>query len=128
MRWRGGSREDRVADCNMESGGDLGNRSSSPMPDARSETARQAPVPSRQAPVPAEKDPASARRRVIRRVWTDAEKAAVRRQLAAFLDHFEIPGKAACEKAIGAESALSGRSWKAVKYYVYNAVRAATTK
>ena len=122
--------EDYVDDCNVEGGGDLGNRSPSPMSDARSETSRQAPVTSRQAPVPWEKrqDPASARRRVIRRVWTDAEKAAVRRQLAAYLDHFEIPGKAACERAIEAESALSGRSWKKAKYYVYyNAVRAATT-
>ena len=116
----------RGSDCLRKCATDCG----ASAPEAITSTGlRQGPVTSRQALVTAgnRQDPASARRRVTRRVWTDAEKAAVRRQLAPFFDHFEIPGKAACERAIGAESALRGRSWEAVKYYVYNAVRAACT-
>ena len=79
------------------------------------------------SPVPSDFRPAPPRpgRRTTRRVWTAAEIAAIRRQLSPFLEHLEVPGKVACERAIAAESALSSRSWKSVKYYVYNTVRAA---
>ena len=68
----------------------------------------------------------SAPRRARRSKWSDEEKAAVRRQLSFFLDRLEIPGKVACERAIAAENALSSRTWKCVKYFVYNTVRAAS--
>ena len=79
----------------------------------------ETPAPSRQTP------PTVNNRRRSHRSWTVAEKAAIRRQLGTYIDHFEIPGKAACLRAIAAENALASRTWQAVKYCVYNTVRAA---
>ena len=56
------------------------------------------------------------------RVWSAAERSAVSKQLDAFIVSLRCPGKDDCLKAIEAEPALVGRTWKEVKYSAYNMI------
>ena len=57
-----------------------------------------------------------------RNLWSEAEQAAVRRSCAKHLAQLCVPGKADCMKAINKETVLKGRTWRDVKYRVYNLI------
>ena len=58
-----------------------------------------------------------------KRRWSIEEKAAVERHLNRFLQTLKVPGKRDCEEAVENEDALQSRSWKNVKFYVYNCIQ-----
>ncbi|KAJ8013063.1 hypothetical protein DPEC_G00049410 [Dallia pectoralis] len=62
------------------------------------------------------------------RPWSDAAKAAVRRQMGHFISVMEVPGKQDCEVCLHNEPALHDRSWRDVKNYVYNTVNSIKRK
>ena len=55
-----------------------------------------------------------------KRRWTQEEKDAVRKRMKKFLDSGTVPRKHECEELLREEPALSRRTWKEVKYCVYN--------
>ncbi|XP_041845831.1 protein starmaker-like isoform X3 [Melanotaenia boesemani] len=58
-----------------------------------------------------------------KRPWTDKERTAVKRQLAKFIALKKVPAKEDCMMCICKESpVLRTRSWKDVKYFVYNEI------
>ncbi|XP_028249102.1 M-phase phosphoprotein 8 isoform X2 [Parambassis ranga] len=58
-----------------------------------------------------------------KRLWSEEEQAAVRRQLGDFCKLVKIPGKKDCDACLAAEPALSSRTWREVKYYVHNSIQ-----
>ena len=50
--------------------------------------------------------------------WSEAEKAAVTRQLSTFVTKMQCPRQLDCLNAKAKESALANRSWKNIKFYV----------
>ena len=56
----------------------------------------------------------------VKKAWSSAELASVKKELKQFLVLNRVPGKCEALAAISASSALRGRSWKEVKYCVYN--------
>ncbi|XP_034545263.1 RNA polymerase-associated protein LEO1-like [Notolabrus celidotus] len=58
-----------------------------------------------------------------KRPWTDKERTAVKRRLAKFIALKKVPAKQDCLMCIGQESSvLRTRTWKDVKYFVYNEI------
>ncbi|XP_028969448.2 uncharacterized protein LOC114828792 [Esox lucius] len=62
------------------------------------------------------------------RPWSDAAKAAVRRQMGHFISVMEVPGKQDCEMCLHNEPALQDRTWRDIKNYVYNTVNSIKRK
>ncbi|KAM9344206.1 uncharacterized protein KZ484_016572 [Pholidichthys leucotaenia] len=58
-----------------------------------------------------------------KRLWSDEEQAAVRRQLGDFCKLVKVPGKKDCDACLAAEPALSSRTWREVKYFVHNSIQ-----
>uniref|UniRef100_A0A3B4Z8R6 M-phase phosphoprotein 8 n=1 Tax=Stegastes partitus TaxID=144197 RepID=A0A3B4Z8R6_9TELE len=58
-----------------------------------------------------------------KRLWSEEEQAAVRRQLGDFCKLVKIPGKKDCDACLAAEPALSSRTWREVKYFVHNSIQ-----
>uniref|UniRef100_A0A1A8FUQ7 Si:ch73-269m14.4 n=2 Tax=Nothobranchius korthausae TaxID=1143690 RepID=A0A1A8FUQ7_9TELE len=58
-----------------------------------------------------------------KRLWTEEEQAAVRRQLGEFCMLVKVPGKKDCDACLAAEPALSTRTWREVKYFVHNSIQ-----
>ena len=54
--------------------------------------------------------------------WTEKEKEAVERHMDQFIKELKCPGMIECTAAIHQEPDLSSRSWKDVKYRVYNMI------
>jgi hypothetical protein len=54
--------------------------------------------------------------------WTAAEKQAIDRQLGRFVTTMKVPGRLECIQAISKEPVLRNRTWKNVKYNVYNRI------
>ncbi|CAN9497493.1 unnamed protein product [Ophioblennius macclurei] len=59
----------------------------------------------------------------VKRLWSEEEQAAVRRQLGDFCKLAKVPGKKDCDACLAAEPALSSRTWREVKYYVHNSIQ-----
>ncbi|XP_062852634.1 uncharacterized protein LOC134316234 isoform X2 [Trichomycterus rosablanca] len=60
-----------------------------------------------------------------RKTWTESEIQAVEKHMNDYITSFRVPGKAACENCIGAETlALKNRDWQSVKFYIYNRIMA----
>lgn len=58
-----------------------------------------------------------------KRPWNEKEKTAVKRRMTKFIALKKVPGKDECLMCIAKESpVLSARSWKDVKYFVYNEI------
>lgn len=58
-----------------------------------------------------------------KRPWSEEESSAVERRMGKFIALRKIPGKEACMLCITQESpALKTRTWKDVKYFVYNEI------
>lgn len=58
-----------------------------------------------------------------KRSWTPQERSAVKRRLTKFIALKKVPTKQDCLMCIAKESpALRARTWKDVKYYVYNEI------
>ncbi|XP_061074219.1 uncharacterized protein LOC133108596 [Conger conger] len=56
--------------------------------------------------------------------WSDAEQTAVKSGLCRFIAQRKVPGKEDCEACLRAKPGiLRNRSWKDVKYYVYNTIQ-----
>ncbi|KAM4558342.1 M-phase phosphoprotein 8 isoform 1-T1 [Odontesthes bonariensis] len=58
-----------------------------------------------------------------KRLWSEEEQAAVRRQLGDFCKLVKVPGKKDCDACLAAEPALSSRTWREVKYFVHNSIQ-----
>ncbi|XP_038862974.1 uncharacterized protein LOC120058409 isoform X1 [Salvelinus namaycush] len=63
-----------------------------------------------------------------RRPWSDAAKAAVKRQLGHFISLMEVPGKRDCEVCLHNEPAVQDRTWRDIKNYVHNTVKSIKRK
>lgn len=63
-----------------------------------------------------------------KRLWSEEEQAAVRRQLGDFCELVKVPGKRDCDACLAAEPALSTRTWKEVKYFVHNSIQSMKRK
>lgn len=58
-----------------------------------------------------------------KRPWTDQEKTAAQRRMAKFIALRKVPGKNDCLLCIEKESpVLNTRTWKDIKYFVYNEI------
>jgi hypothetical protein len=55
--------------------------------------------------------------------WTEEEKQAVHRQLSECFVLGKVPQKHECQKALATELVLRHRTWKDVKYFVYNQLK-----
>ncbi|XP_029980352.1 M-phase phosphoprotein 8 isoform X2 [Sphaeramia orbicularis] len=58
-----------------------------------------------------------------KRLWSEEEQAAVRRQLGDFCKLVKVPGKKDCDACLAAEPALNTRTWREVKYFVHNSIQ-----
>jgi len=63
---------------------------------------------------------AAAKRRCIKRGWTEAEKCAVRAELGDFYYRLTLPGKNDIMRCIHLHPLLKNRSWKNIKDYIRN--------
>ncbi|KAK0144745.1 M-phase phosphoprotein 8 [Merluccius polli] len=58
-----------------------------------------------------------------KRLWSEAEQSAVRRQLGDICMLTKVPGKKECDACLAAEPALRSRTWREVKYFVHNTIQ-----
>ncbi|XP_041662533.1 M-phase phosphoprotein 8 isoform X2 [Cheilinus undulatus] len=58
-----------------------------------------------------------------KRLWSEEEQAAVRRQFGDFCKLMKVPGKKDCDACLAAEPALNTRTWREVKYFVHNSIQ-----
>ncbi|XP_012735507.2 M-phase phosphoprotein 8 isoform X1 [Fundulus heteroclitus] len=58
-----------------------------------------------------------------KRLWSEEEQAAVRRQFGDFSQLVKVPGKKECDRCLVAEPVLSTRTWREVKYFVHNSIQ-----
>ncbi|XP_040912899.1 M-phase phosphoprotein 8 isoform X2 [Toxotes jaculatrix] len=58
-----------------------------------------------------------------KRLWSEEEQAAVRRQFGDFCKLVKVPGKKDCDACLAAEPALNSRTWREVKYFVHNSIQ-----
>ncbi|XP_028991933.1 M-phase phosphoprotein 8 isoform X2 [Betta splendens] len=58
-----------------------------------------------------------------KRLWSEEEQAAVRRQLGDFCKLVKVPGKKDCDACLAAEPVLNSRTWREVKYFVHNSIQ-----
>ncbi|XP_058470675.1 M-phase phosphoprotein 8 isoform X2 [Solea solea] len=63
-----------------------------------------------------------------KRLWSEEEQAAVRRQFGDFSKLSKVPGKKDCDACLAAEPALSSRTWREVKYFVHNSIQSLKRK
>lgn len=60
---------------------------------------------------------------IEKRPWSQQEKHRVQQYMACFISMRKVPGKIDCQMCIDqSSSALHSRTWKDVKYYVYNEI------
>lgn len=64
----------------------------------------------------------------IKRLWSEEEQAAVRRQFGDFCKLVKVPGKRDCDACLAAEPALNSRTWREVKYFVHNSIQSMRKK
>jgi len=57
---------------------------------------------------------------VVRRAWSEEEKAAVKNHFAKYLLIDQLPGKADIVKILERDEVLQHRSWKNIKDYIRN--------
>ncbi|XP_049450276.1 M-phase phosphoprotein 8 isoform X3 [Epinephelus fuscoguttatus] len=67
--------------------------------------------------------PAAKPQKRVKRLWSEEEQAAVRRQLGDFCKLVKVPGKKDCDACLAAEPALNSRTWREVKYFVHNSIQ-----
>ncbi|XP_059896821.1 M-phase phosphoprotein 8 isoform X2 [Gadus macrocephalus] len=58
-----------------------------------------------------------------KRLWSEAEQTAVRRQLGDIGALTKVPVKKDCDACLAAEPALRSRTWREVKYFVHNTIQ-----
>lgn len=86
----------------------------------------RSPVVSENAPMSSagkQINPAVKPQKRNKRLWSEEEQAAVRRQLGDFSKLVKVPGKKDCDACLAAEPALSSRTWREVKYFVHNSIQ-----
>lgn len=74
-------------------------------------------------PLSTEATPAAKPQKRIKRLWSEEEQAAVRRQFGDFCKLVKVPGKKDCDACLSAEPALNSRTWREVKYFVHNSIQ-----
>lgn len=67
--------------------------------------------------------PAAKPQKRNKRLWSEEEQAAVRRQFGDFCKLVNVPGKKDCDACLAAEPALNTRTWRDVKYFVHNSIQ-----
>ncbi|XP_017285658.1 M-phase phosphoprotein 8 isoform X2 [Kryptolebias marmoratus] len=63
-----------------------------------------------------------------KRLWSEEEQAAVRRQFGEFCKLVKVPGKKDCDACLAAEPVLGTRTWREVKYFVHNSIQSLKRK
>nr|XP_046259469.1 M-phase phosphoprotein 8 isoform X2 [Scatophagus argus] len=74
-------------------------------------------------PTSAAVPPAAKPQKRIKRLWSEEEQAAVRRQFGDLCKLVKVPGKKDCDACLAAEPALNSRTWREVKYFVHNSIQ-----
>ncbi|XP_028291800.1 M-phase phosphoprotein 8 isoform X1 [Gouania willdenowi] len=67
--------------------------------------------------------PADKPQKRMKRLWSEEEQAAVRRQFGDLCKLVKIPGKKDCDACLAAEPLLGTRTWREVKYFVHNSIQ-----
>jgi len=62
-------------------------------------------------------------RKTCKQNWSTKEKAAIHRQLSGCIIMNKVPNQAQAQAAIDKEADLSQRTWRSVKYFVYNVIQ-----
>lgn len=79
-------------------------------------------TPKQTSPTKSQTSPVKAEKRT-KRLWSEEEQVAVRRQLGDLCKLVKAPGKKECDACLAAEPALRSRTWREVKYYVHNTIQ-----
>ncbi|XP_068185624.1 M-phase phosphoprotein 8 isoform X2 [Antennarius striatus] len=72
--------------------------------------------------------PAAKPQKRVKRLWSEEEQAAVRRQFGDLCKLVKVPGKKDCDACLAAEPALNSRTWREVKYFVHNSIQSMKRK
>ncbi|KAJ8001041.1 hypothetical protein DPEC_G00187050 [Dallia pectoralis] len=69
--------------------------------------------------------PKSGKRGVLKRPWSDAERAAVEEHLTSNISELRVPAKADCERCLQSCPLLvtNRRDWRAIKFYCHNRIQ-----
>ncbi|TRY91274.1 hypothetical protein DNTS_035671, partial [Danionella cerebrum] len=98
--------------------------------DVRKESTREPPVTSKMKSATERRsiednwsDEGGAQKKQQKKLWTKEERTAVQQNMSKFVALRRVPGKNDCLLCIGkASPVLSNRTWKDVKYFVYNEI------
>ncbi|XP_008411603.1 serine/arginine repetitive matrix protein 1 isoform X1 [Poecilia reticulata] len=76
-------------------------------------------------PAPANRRRGSGKRGVLKRPWSEAERAAVEEHLTKNINELRVPAKADCERCLQQCPLLvnNHRDWRAVKFYCHNRIQ-----
>ncbi|XP_029949893.1 serine/arginine repetitive matrix protein 1 isoform X1 [Salarias fasciatus] len=83
-------------------------------------------MPTQQAPTPPEsRRRGSGKRGVLKRPWSEAERAAVEEHLTQNINELRVPAKADCERCLQQCPLLvsNHRDWRAIKFYCHNRIQ-----
>ncbi|XP_012720986.2 serine/arginine repetitive matrix protein 1 isoform X2 [Fundulus heteroclitus] len=85
----------------------------------------QPPPPPPPPPPPANRRRGSGKRGVLKRPWSEAERAAVEEHLTKNINELRVPAKADCERCLQQCPLLvnNHRDWRAVKFYCHNRIQ-----
>ena len=69
--------------------------------------------------------PRTGKRGVLKRPWSDAERAAVEEHLTCNIAELRVPAKADCERCLQSCPLLvtNRRDWRAIKFYCHNRIQ-----
>nr|XP_020457687.1 serine/arginine repetitive matrix protein 1-like [Monopterus albus] len=85
----------------------------------------QPPPPPPPPPPPANRRRGSGKRGVLKRPWSEAERAAVEEHLTRNITELRVPAKADCERCLQQCPLLvnNHRDWRAIKFYCHNRIQ-----
>ncbi|CAJ1052249.1 serine/arginine repetitive matrix protein 1 isoform X3 [Xyrichtys novacula] len=83
------------------------------------------PAPPPPPPPPANRRRGSGKRGVLKRPWSEAERAAVEEHLTQNITELRVPAKADCERCLQQCPLLvsNHRDWRAIKFYCHNRIQ-----
>ncbi|KAM4584744.1 uncharacterized protein PAE49_004185 isoform 2-T2 [Odontesthes bonariensis] len=83
------------------------------------------PPPPPPTPPPAKSRRGSGKRGVLKRPWSEAERAAVEEHLTQNINELRVPAKADCERCLQQCPLLvsNHRDWRAIKFYCHNRIQ-----
>ncbi|XP_077575779.1 uncharacterized protein LOC144198568 [Stigmatopora nigra] len=83
------------------------------------------PLPTAGALLPIDRRRGSGKRGVLKRPWSEAERAAVEEHLTQNINELRVPAKADCERCLQKCPLLvsNQRDWRAIKFYCHNRIQ-----